>query len=95
MDPRRGAAAYLAIAAIFEKDGRKQEALSAAQAAQALAPEAIRIDPVLPCHAYPIEDNFTDIIAKAQRGLGISDAELCQAGRGVGRGPRGRQVRAR
>jgi tetratricopeptide (TPR) repeat protein len=37
LDPRRGAAAYLAIAAIFEKDGRKQESLSAAQAAQALA----------------------------------------------------------
>jgi glyoxylase-like metal-dependent hydrolase (beta-lactamase superfamily II) len=26
----------------------------------------------------PIEDNFTDIIAKAQRGLGISDPELCK-----------------
>jgi predicted Zn-dependent protease len=37
LDPKRGAAAYLAIAAIFEKDGRKQESLSAAQVAQALA----------------------------------------------------------
>jgi tetratricopeptide (TPR) repeat protein len=37
LDSKRGAAAYLAIAAIFEKDGRKQESLSAAQAAQALA----------------------------------------------------------
>jgi hydroxyacylglutathione hydrolase len=26
----------------------------------------------------PIEDNFTDIIGKAQRGLGISDPELCK-----------------
>ena len=26
----------------------------------------------------PIEDNFTDIIAKAQRGLGISDKDLCK-----------------
>jgi hydroxyacylglutathione hydrolase len=26
----------------------------------------------------PIEDNFTDIISKAQRGLGISDKELCK-----------------
>lgn len=26
----------------------------------------------------PIEDTFADIIAKAQRGLGISDAELCK-----------------
>lgn len=26
----------------------------------------------------PIEDNFTDVLAKAQRGRGISDAELCQ-----------------
>lgn len=26
----------------------------------------------------PIEDNFTDVIAKAQRGLGVSDAELCK-----------------
>jgi glyoxylase-like metal-dependent hydrolase (beta-lactamase superfamily II) len=25
----------------------------------------------------PIEDNFTDVIAKAQRGLGISNKELC------------------
>src|SRR5580692_3193500 len=25
----------------------------------------------------PIEDTFTDVIAKAQRGLGISDKELC------------------
>ena len=37
LDPKRGAAAYLAIAAIFEKDGLKQDSLSAAQAAQALA----------------------------------------------------------
>ncbi len=26
----------------------------------------------------PIEDNFTDVIAKAQRGLKITDAELCK-----------------
>jgi hydroxyacylglutathione hydrolase len=26
----------------------------------------------------PIEDNFTDIIGKAQRGLGISDKDLCK-----------------
>jgi hydroxyacylglutathione hydrolase len=26
----------------------------------------------------PLEDNFTDVIAKAQRGLGIADAELVQ-----------------
>jgi glyoxylase-like metal-dependent hydrolase (beta-lactamase superfamily II) len=26
----------------------------------------------------PIEDNFTDVIAKAQKGLGIADAELCK-----------------
>jgi glyoxylase-like metal-dependent hydrolase (beta-lactamase superfamily II) len=26
----------------------------------------------------PIEDTFSDVIAKAQRGLGISDAELCK-----------------
>jgi hydroxyacylglutathione hydrolase len=26
----------------------------------------------------PIEDNFSDIIAKAQRGLGVSDADLCK-----------------
>jgi len=26
----------------------------------------------------PIEDNFTDVLAKAQRGLGISDGELCK-----------------
>jgi glyoxylase-like metal-dependent hydrolase (beta-lactamase superfamily II) len=26
----------------------------------------------------PIEDTFADVIAKAQRGLGISDAELCE-----------------
>jgi hydroxyacylglutathione hydrolase len=26
----------------------------------------------------PIEDTFTDVIAKAQRGLGISDRELCE-----------------
>jgi hydroxyacylglutathione hydrolase len=26
----------------------------------------------------PIEDTFTDVIAKAQRGLGISDKELCE-----------------
>jgi len=38
LDPKRGAAAYLSIAAQFEKDGRKQEALTATQAAQSLAP---------------------------------------------------------
>jgi glyoxylase-like metal-dependent hydrolase (beta-lactamase superfamily II) len=26
----------------------------------------------------PIEDNFTDVISKAQRGMGISDGELCE-----------------
>jgi hydroxyacylglutathione hydrolase len=26
----------------------------------------------------PIEDNFTDVIAKAQRGMGISDKDLCK-----------------
>ena len=26
----------------------------------------------------PIEDNFTDVLAKAQRGRGVSDAELCR-----------------
>src|SRR5580698_6988164 len=26
----------------------------------------------------PLEDNFTDVIAKAQRGLGVSDKELCE-----------------
>jgi Flp pilus assembly protein TadD len=38
LDPKRGAAAYLSIAAQFEKDGRKREALAASQAAQSLAP---------------------------------------------------------
>lgn len=38
LDPRRGAAAYLAIAAIFDADGRKEDALLATQAAQSLAP---------------------------------------------------------
>jgi hydroxyacylglutathione hydrolase len=28
--------------------------------------------------ALPLEDNFTDVISKAQRGLGISDSELAQ-----------------
>jgi hydroxyacylglutathione hydrolase len=28
--------------------------------------------------AIPLEDNFTDVIGKAQRGLGISDSELAQ-----------------
>lgn len=39
LNPRRGAAAYLAIAAIFEKSGLKADALSAKQAAQSLAPQ--------------------------------------------------------
>ena len=26
----------------------------------------------------PLEDNFTDIIGKAQRGLGISDSQLAE-----------------
>jgi hypothetical protein len=26
----------------------------------------------------PIEDNFNDVIAKAQKGLKISDADLCK-----------------
>jgi tetratricopeptide (TPR) repeat protein len=38
LDPKRGAAAYLSIAEQFEKDGRKQQALAAMQAAQSLAP---------------------------------------------------------
>jgi tetratricopeptide (TPR) repeat protein len=37
-DPKRGLAAYQALTALFEKAGDKQEALSAAQAAQKLAP---------------------------------------------------------
>jgi tetratricopeptide (TPR) repeat protein len=37
VNPKRGIAAYLAIAAAFEKDGRKEDASSAKQAAQALA----------------------------------------------------------
>jgi tetratricopeptide (TPR) repeat protein len=37
-DPKRGSAAYLSIAATFDRQGRKQEALSASQAAQNLAP---------------------------------------------------------
>lgn len=36
-DPKRGASAYLAIAAVFEKAGRRQLALSATKAAQDLA----------------------------------------------------------
>ena len=28
--------------------------------------------------AIPLEDNFTDIIGKAQRGLGISDSQLAE-----------------
>ncbi|HET9417853.1 MAG TPA: MBL fold metallo-hydrolase, partial [Chthoniobacterales bacterium] len=28
--------------------------------------------------AIPLEDNFTDVIGKAQRGLRISDSELAQ-----------------
>ena len=28
--------------------------------------------------AIPLEDNFTDIIGKAQRGLGISDRQLAE-----------------
>ena len=28
----------------------------------------------------PLEDNATDIIGKAQRGLGISDSELAEKG---------------
>ena len=26
----------------------------------------------------PLEDNFTDIVGKAQRGLGVNDEELCK-----------------
>ncbi len=37
LNPKRGAAAYLAIAATFEKAGRKEDALSANKAAQSLA----------------------------------------------------------
>jgi hypothetical protein len=37
LDPKRGTSAYLTIAAIFAKDGRKQDARSATQAAQSLA----------------------------------------------------------
>ena len=29
-------------------------------------------------HGIPLEDNFTDIIGKAQRGLGISDSQLAE-----------------
>ena len=29
----------------------------------------------------PLEDNFTDIIGKAQRGLGISDSQLAEKAR--------------
>lgn len=36
-DPKRGAAAYLRIASLFEKQGRVQQALSATQEAQRLA----------------------------------------------------------
>jgi len=39
LSPQRGASAYLTIAAIFAKDGRKEEALSANKAAQSLAPD--------------------------------------------------------
>lgn len=36
--------------------------------------------------AIPLEDNFTDIIGKAQRGLGVSDSQLAQkAGINAGR----------
>ena len=28
--------------------------------------------------AIPLEDNFADIIGKAQRGLGISDSQLAE-----------------
>jgi hypothetical protein len=28
--------------------------------------------------AIPLEDNFTDIVGKAQRGLGISDSQLAE-----------------
>ena len=38
IDPKRGAAAYRSIADIFEKGGREEQARSAAQAAQNLAP---------------------------------------------------------
>jgi tetratricopeptide (TPR) repeat protein len=37
-DPRRGAAAYRTIASLFGRQGRAQQALSASQAAQRLAP---------------------------------------------------------
>jgi Flp pilus assembly protein TadD len=39
LDPKRGAQAYAAIAASFEKAGRKEDALSANKAAQSLARE--------------------------------------------------------
>jgi cytochrome c-type biogenesis protein CcmH/NrfG len=39
LDPKKGAAAYLAISAIFEKDGHGPEAHTARQAAQSLAPD--------------------------------------------------------
>jgi tetratricopeptide (TPR) repeat protein len=38
LDPQRGAAAYLELAAQFAADGRKTEALAATQGAQSLAP---------------------------------------------------------
>ena len=38
-DPRRGAADYRLIASLFEKEGHAQQALSASQAAQRLAPQ--------------------------------------------------------
>ncbi len=41
-DPRRGGAAYHMIAVLFEKQGRIQEARTAAQAAQDLAPAAAK-----------------------------------------------------
>jgi Flp pilus assembly protein TadD len=37
LNPRRGAAAYAALAAAFDKAGRKEDAISATQAAQSLA----------------------------------------------------------
>jgi tetratricopeptide (TPR) repeat protein len=39
LNPKRGAAAYASIAAAFEKAGHKEDALSATQAAQSLAPD--------------------------------------------------------
>jgi tetratricopeptide (TPR) repeat protein len=41
-DPRRGSAAYRAIASIFERQGRAEQALSARQAAERLAQPAAR-----------------------------------------------------